>query len=966
MKNKLIPHLMSSLRQPDLRNQDVIKYTVWDLAVGIGNWSDSGNWVNNLKPTGGSNVLFGPYQGTCIINENTPHLNCFRVRNDYSQTITCPSKTITLSGYFTFYGDGTFSTNSSTINATSGDVRLDGDGRVFWDRSIWNLTGSFIQKSLDTPVDNFSTINMGGSGKTIYSEDEIYRLNINGETVNSGNLTINGPLTVNNILTIPTGSNIINHGISAQVTIGTTGRTEGPGYFIFEDDASLVTQRGYIGNDYLLIRNNNLGEVLPCSTYSVKNLLIQNADTSYDAFIFGTGHYQFDSDVTFESVGSGTLEVNTKFKAPILNFNKGFTINSGNFSTVIWKTGEGNIILGKPTSIAKEFTRYICERGGVNISDNPKGLAVSYKNRINDEPIVWILDSGDINYAGSGIGIRAVTNAGHTVGIFLQISSTVATGLGDLAIARTTLSSNERLYVGDIADPEANRPMVRMYYATEPTVTGFDFYSSVVVSQIHMYYPASPVGESGGISRDARAVSFDYNTSDLYIVTHKTSSPQLFFLSGNVYFVPQTLNYSGTLQIESGVLGMDIARNGKEILVQTKENLYYYKVTGNNTICQTLTGTIPITINDYVPGYNEEGVAWGSGRYLNDTINTIETFNATLHNSDLRSPMWLYKKESVIDTNNILLNNIVAQASGHQKRLDSHLHTRDISILSGALDLNGFNLTSDNDFYVGPYGNFDRRGFKSGAIVNVLGDFLAVGSTGNIITMNPDTSAGGWVLHVSGEARAYYVGARASNASSGSTVYAYLSADFGSNTNWVWNSGFAPFSGVGIDLFISGGTGGTSLTGPLPLYIVGKTADASGYIDLYLGGAGTGYLYSRSGLNLSISGTYVGVSTGSIPLYIANSGVSGGLSLYISGAGISSGFVPTSSVLYLSLANSGIESGLPLIIVGGGSSTGGLYISIQGMDSISGGIPLYLSGVASATSGPNSLRLYSHGRHASN
>ena len=965
MRRKLIPSLMKANTQPELRNQEVIEYKVW-TNTSLGNWSDTGNWRGGIKPTGGDNVLFGPYQGTCVINENTNHINCFRVRNDYTANITC-DRIITLSGYFTYYGDGTFSTNRSTINATSGDVRLDGDGRVFWDRSIWNLSGGFIQRSLDTPVDNFSTINMLGSGKTISSEDELYRVGIKNATTINDNLTVKGPLHVSGNLTISSGVSLISEGLNARVSVYSVGRTLGQGSLVLQEDATLNRNDGYIGNDYLIIKNNDIGEVLPAAIYSTKNLIVKNDQGDYNTFIFGTGIYHFDSDVSFQSSGGGVLEINNRFNAAEVHFNRGLFISSGDFSEVIWTTGNGSIVLGKPTSLSKEFTRSLCERGGINVADNPRGLAMSYKNQINGEPILWVLDSGDINYAGSGIGVRAVTLAGHTVGTFLHVTSTPATGLGDLRASRLNWLSatSEFLLMGDIADPDANRPIIRIAYSEEPTVTGFNFFSDAGGGRLVYQYPASPVGESGGTPRDARAFAFDYSGSDLYIVTHKTNPPQLFFLSGALVFGTRTLQYSGNLQIESGVLSMDIARNGKSILVQTKEKLYHYSVTGNSTICQTLTGTVPQEIYDYIPGYNEEGMCWGSGNYLNDSIYTIETWNPNVgHTHDLRSPMWLYRKRSEIDTRGLRLDRLYVEASGHEKVLNSHLYVNDISVMSGILNLSGSNITAPTGFYVGPKGNFSRRGFKSGATITTSGDFVAVGSLTNLLNMHPDSGNGGWVLHVGGAGRTYYAQVRASNAASGSTIYSYLGSNYGANTNWNFDgSGGAPVSGHYIDLYISGAYSGIGQGNFIPLFIVGKSGDASGLIDLYISGGTPGSVYNY--IDLYVTGGIRGDLTGSIPLYLTNSGVDGSIPLFIRGLGDTTGAVPLYSVLYLTLANSGVGSGVDLITVGGGSLTGGFPIVLVGSSGISGGIPLYLASYSSV-GGPNApqLKIYTHGKHA--
>lgn len=960
MRKTLIPHVMRSVGQPELRNQEVIDYKVWTNNVGFGYWGDSGNWSNNTKPSGGSNVLFGPYQGVCIINEHTSGLGGFRVRQDHDQYIVGGLRGINVTGYFTYYSLDNMSFSYATFNISK-DVRIGGQGNLFWDRSVWNISGGFNQKDLDTPVDNYSTINMLGSGKTVYSEDELNRLNIIGDTYSSGTVIIEGALNVSGELNIPSGSEVINRGSSSDVSIYNSGSTAGGGDLILEREAQLIRQLGYIGNENLIIRNNNIGEVLPASVYSAKNLIISNISPYYNAFIFSTGNYHFDSDVTILVSGGGTLEINNRFKGATVNFNRDLTINSGAFSDVVWKTGNGSVVFGKSSSIAKAFNKNLCERSGVNVVDNIRGLAMSYKNQINNEPIIWALHSGDLDLATSGVGIRAFTQAGHTVGYFIAQTNTIATGFGDLCISQMPSFTAERFFIGDIADPNATRPIIRIYRAVEPSVTGYGFFSDAVPTIYNLAYPSSPVGDTGGIQRDARAFALDYNTSDIYIVTHNSSPPQLFYLEGdNVYVGTQTLGFSGTLNIESGVVGLDIARDGKQILVKTWENLYYYRVTGNNTICQTLTGTTPIKILDYSAGYQEHGVSWGSGRYLNDTIYTMETFNSALHDPLIRSPLWIYKQKSHIDTKGVLLDRVRVEASGYEKVLSSPLTTVDFSLVSGILNLSGHNITSKDGVYVGPFGNFVPNGL-TGATISSTGDFILVGSPTNYINLLPDSGSNGWIINAYGDNRAYYTNVRASNAATGNPIYAYISNNYGANTNWIFSGG-AGVSGQ-IDISISGSDGSLSTDGFIPLSIWGKSGDASGF--LYLSITGGTPASSYANLDLFISGGIVGTATGGLYLSLVNSGVDGSIPLYIRGDGISSGFVPLGGVLYLTIANSGSSGSIPISILGGGSVTGGFAISLFGGSGISGGLPISISSFGSVASNINGLRLYSHARHAS-
>jgi hypothetical protein len=587
---------------------------------------------------------------------------------------------------------------------------------------------------------------------------------------------------------------------------------------------------------------------------------------------------------------------------------------------------------------------------------------MSHKNKINGEPIIWALSSGDLDLYGSGVGVRAFTQAGYDVGYFIVTTTTKATGFGDISMSRLPSSATQRIFIGDIADPQANRPIIRIYRGLEPTVTGFGFFSDAIPAIYNLQYPALPVGDSGGNARDARALSIDYLNSDIYIITHKSNPPQLFFLEGAASYIgTQFLSYSGTLQIDTGVVGMDISRDGKQILVKTWDKLYHYSVTGNNTICQTLTGQVPKQILDYNAGYQEHGVSWGSGiAALNDTIYTMETYNPVIHNTGTKAPFWLYRKRHTISDGGLLLDKVRIEASGYEKVLGNNLVTFDFSHMSGILNTSGKNITSLSGFYAGPNSNFNTDGLVR-TVLTCGGDLLLVGSSLNYLNLNPPSGIG-WAVRAHGNNRAYFANVRKSAATSGNTVYAYASNDFGSNTNWVFGGG-APFSG-NMSLFISGGNYGmTTIDGQFPLSIGGFNYYATGFFFISVTGGSPASTYAN--IDLTISGGIKGQMTGGLYVSLTNSGVENSLPIYIRGDGITSGAVPVYSVCYLTITNSGVGTGLPISIVGGGSVTGGVPISVGGLSQTTGGIPLIVTSFGGLNSGPNSLKLYSHGRHAS-
>jgi hypothetical protein len=277
------------------------------------------------------------------------------------------------------------------------------------------------------------------------------------------------------------------------------------------------------------------------------------------------------------------------------------------------------------------------------------------------------------------------------------------------------------------------------------------------------------------------------------------------------------------------------------------------------------------------------------------------------------------------------VDNMVIDASGHTKKFISSGIVSSLAIDNGTVDFNQQTITSLGDFYAGPAAYFNRRGFNN-SIINVSGNMLLVAYPNRPFTMHPDSASGSWQLNVMGTANAYYVSARVSDASRGTTITAYGSDDYGGNINWNFG-GNAPSSG-NLYLFLAGATTPVQ-SGSINLRIFGYTDNTTGNLFLYTSGTTPGT--TSGSLYLWASGS-ANVINSDISIFMANSGVPGDIPVFIHGKDSVS-----DSVLYLVVQNDGFGSGITLYTQGSIPSSGNMDLVIAGSAPFTGNIDMFLA-----------------------
>ena len=138
------------------------------------------------------------------------------------------------------------------------------------------------------------------------------------------------------------------------------------------------------------------------------------------------------------------------------------------------------------------------------------------------------------------------------------------------------LSGND-LYLGDIGDNNLNHPDYTFYKFPEPLSS---------VDTVKSFETIKFKYEDG--AHDAEAFLVDPDTKDIYIIT-KRDNPSLIYKLSSPFSSLSTAIKVGALTY-SGVTSAAISADGKEILVKTYTNVFYYPLSKDQSIVQALQG----------------------------------------------------------------------------------------------------------------------------------------------------------------------------------------------------------------------------------------------------------------------------------------------------------------------------------------------------------------------------------------
>ncbi|GGI26937.1 hypothetical protein [Pedobacter mendelii] len=154
----------------------------------------------------------------------------------------------------------------------------------------------------------------------------------------------------------------------------------------------------------------------------------------------------------------------------------------------------------------------------------------------------------------------------------------------DIAGGPGPVKNKSYIYLGDIGDNGGNRPYVTVYRFAEPSK--FSSNMQIESEAVHLKYPNG--------QQDAETLMVDPILKELIIISKRQDtvgiySTALFFKNKDTL----TMKKQGSLFLAGKglakyVVSGDISRDGRQIILKTYTNVYYWQRNGKESISQTL------------------------------------------------------------------------------------------------------------------------------------------------------------------------------------------------------------------------------------------------------------------------------------------------------------------------------------------------------------------------------------------
>lgn len=179
----------------------------------------------------------------------------------------------------------------------------------------------------------------------------------------------------------------------------------------------------------------------------------------------------------------------------------------------------------------------------------------------------------------------------------------------DIASGPGPVEGKNYLYIGNIGDNRGQYDQVYIYRIEEPVFSGSNAAESQTIpaseiETITIEYPDGP--------RDAESLMIDPLTKDIYIISKREESV-------NVYKLAYPQSVSGTVVPEkvgklpfTWITAGDISADGKEILLKTYDEVFYWQREEGQSIADVLKST-PVRV-PYKKEPQGEAIAWGRDR----------------------------------------------------------------------------------------------------------------------------------------------------------------------------------------------------------------------------------------------------------------------------------------------------------------------------------------------------------------
>ena len=219
------------------------------------------------------------------------------------------------------------------------------------------------------------------------------------------------------------------------------------------------------------------------------------------------------------------------------------------------------------------------------------------------------------NDSGGDPKVYLISDRGKTRGTYV-LAGVTSRDWEDIAIGPGPEEGETYVYVGDIGDNSAQYPIKKIYRFAEPRAGDSTTVDTVRrVDTIRVMYPDGP--------RDAETLLVDPLTKDLYIISKRERRV-------NIYrdAFPQSISQLDTLEklgqipreqvgILEQMVGGDVSPDGKEVLLKSYVQVFYWQRANGQTSLVDLLQTEP-QILPYVPEPQGEAIGFaadGSGYY---------------------------------------------------------------------------------------------------------------------------------------------------------------------------------------------------------------------------------------------------------------------------------------------------------------------------------------------------------------
>ncbi len=225
--------------------------------------------------------------------------------------------------------------------------------------------------------------------------------------------------------------------------------------------------------------------------------------------------------------------------------------------------------------------------------DEISGMAVSTSN----PKYIWAH-----NDSGDDPRIYLMDKSGKHKGVF-YFKNAFFRDVEDMAIGKGPLDDRDYLYLADIGDNLAVHDYNYIFRVEEPYLTHVE---QPVFLEIKDYEKITYVYPDG--QRDAEAIVVDPNSKDIYIFSKR--EPRI-----HLYKLPYPQSTKDTLTAElvgklnmSMVVAADMAANGRDLLVKTYRNVFYYEIPENASL-EAILEMKPKNL-PYVREPQGEAIAW--------------------------------------------------------------------------------------------------------------------------------------------------------------------------------------------------------------------------------------------------------------------------------------------------------------------------------------------------------------------